>query len=362
MRKLICFCLLLPLFVLPSAALTLSARSAVLYDPLTGELIWQRDPTRPMSMASTTKIMTALIALERYEPEREIVIEPQWAGIEGSSMYLRASETVTVRELLYGLLLMSGNDAAEALAGAWSGDRADFIALMNRRAGELGLSDTLFENPSGLDEGDHRATALDLARLTAAALRQPLFREIVSTQSVFIAGRDMRNHNKLLSLCPGAIGVKTGYTKKAGRCLVSACMRRGRELIAVTLDAPDDWNDHIVLYDDAYDSMSEQRVIPQGTVGELPVVGGEGDVCRLRTEQGLDALLFPHDRDHLSLTLKVPRMLYAPVTAGERCGVLTASIGDLVLGEATVYCQNDVAAAREPRSPLGRLFDCLFRK
>jgi len=361
LRKLISVLLLFGCLSAPVRALEVSAQSAVVFDPLTGAVLWSKDPRRPMPMASTTKIMTALVSLERYDPDRIVTVQKRWIGVEGSSMYLREGETVTVRDLLCGLLLMSGNDASETLAGLWTGDRDDFIALMNRRAAELGMIDTVFENPSGLDEGDHHSTAEDMARLTASAMAEPLFREIVSSAAVTAAGRSMRNHNRLLTLCEGASGVKTGYTKKAGRCLVSAAERQGRQLIAVTLNAPDDWNDHIALYDEMFGELTDRQTIPGGIVGEVPVVSGTSRVCRLYTE-GASSLLFPGDPVHAELTLRGPRMVYAPVRAGAQYGTITASLGGKVLCEADVFYQTDIPEHPERPGLLARLYDTLFRK
>ena len=201
---------------------------------------------RQMLIASTTKIMTALVALERASPGDVITVK-QKHMTEGSSMYLRPGERVTVEELLYGLLLCSGNDAAEALADGCGGT-ASFVRRMNGLAGELGMEDTSFENPSGLDGQAHYSTARDMARLAAYAAGNHTFVRLCSTRSVTIGGRTMHNHNKLLSRLDGCVGLKTGYTKAAGRTLVSCAEQAGHRLVAVTLRDGDDWNDHEALY------------------------------------------------------------------------------------------------------------------
>ena len=213
-----------------------SAAAAVLMDADTGQVLYDHNGSRRMLIASTTKIMTALVALERASPTDVITVKQEHMT-EGSSMYLRPGERVTVEELLYGLLLCSGNDAAEALADGCGGT-ASFVRRMNSLAGELGMEDTSFENPSGLDGQAHYSTARDMARLAAYAAR-----------SVAIGGRTMTNHNRLLRAVPGCIGMKTGYTRAAGRTLVSAAERDGRRLVAVTLQDGNDWADHAALYD-----------------------------------------------------------------------------------------------------------------
>lgn len=224
-----------------------SASAAVLMDADTGQVLYDQNGGRRMLIASTTKIMTALVALERASPTDVITVK-QKHMTEGSSMYLRPGERVTVEELLYGLLLCSGNDAAEALADGCGGT-ASFVRRMNGLAGELGMEDTFFENPSGLDGQAHYSTARDMARLAAYAAGNHTFVRLCSTRSVTIGGRTMTNHNRLLRAVPGCIGMKTGYTRAAGRTLVSAAERDGRRLVAVTLQDGNDWADHAALYD-----------------------------------------------------------------------------------------------------------------
>ena len=224
-----------------------SASAAVLMDADTGQVLYDQNGGRRMLIASTTKIMTALVALERASPTDVITVK-QKHMTEGSSMYLRPGERVTVEELLYGLLLCSGNDAAEALADGCGGT-ASFVRRMNGLAGELGMEDTSFENPSGLDGQAHYSTARDMARLAAYAAGNHTFVRLCSTRSVTIGGRTMTNHNRLLRAVPGCIGMKTGYTRAAGRTLVSAAERDGRRLVAVTLQDGNDWADHAALYD-----------------------------------------------------------------------------------------------------------------
>ena len=227
--------------------LHLYAQAAVLLDADSGRVLYGKNEETPMAMASTTKIMTALVALERASPTDVITVKQEHMT-EGSSMYLKPGERVTVEELLYGLLLCSGNDAAEALADGCGGT-ASFVRRMNSLAGELGMEDTSFENPSGLDGQAHYSTARDMARLAAYAAGNHTFVRLCSTRSVTIGGRTMTNHNRLLRAVPGCIGMKTGYTRAAGRTLVSAAERDGRRLVAVTLQDGNDWADHAALYD-----------------------------------------------------------------------------------------------------------------
>ena len=231
------------------AAPDLSARSAILIDGSSGETLFEKDADRRSLIASTTKIMTGLLVAEQCDPDAPVTVPAEAAGVEGSSLYLKEGETLTVRDLLYGLMLRSGNDAAVALAIHLDGSVAQFVRRMNARAYEIGLTDTHYANPHGLDSEENYSTARDLAKLSAEAMKNPAFRQVVSTETYSFGDRRAVNHNKLLRRYDGAVGVKTGFTKAAGRILVSAAERDGVRLIAVTIHAPDDWNDHEKLLD-----------------------------------------------------------------------------------------------------------------
>ena len=241
-----------------------SAKSAALLDGTTGECLCEKNGDQRALIASTTKIMTGLLVCEAGDLDRTVTVPETAAGTEGSSMYLKSGETLTRRELLYGMMLHSGNDAALTLAISVSGSEAAFVRQMNRRACTLNLTQTHFANPHGLDSGENYSTALDLVRLAQAALQNEQFRAVVSTKTITCAGRTLTNHNKLLWRYDGCIGVKTGYTRHAGRILVSAAERGGRMLIAVTISDPDDWRDHVSLLDYGFAVLgSDTPVYPQ---------------------------------------------------------------------------------------------------
>ena len=241
-----------------------SAKSAALLDGTTGECLCEKNGDQRALIASTTKIMTGLLVCEAGDLDRTVTVPETAAGTEGSSMYLKSGETLTRRELLYGMMLHSGNDAALTLAISVSGSEAAFVRQMNRRACALNLTQTHFANPHGLDSGENYSTALDLVRLAQAALQNEQFRAVVSTKTITCAGRTLTNHNKLLWRYDGCIGVKTGYTRHAGRILVSAAERGGRMLIAVTISDPDDWRDHVSLLDYGFAVLgSDTPVYPQ---------------------------------------------------------------------------------------------------
>lgn len=241
-----------------------SAKSAALLDGTTGECLCEKNGDQRALIASTTKIMTGLLVCEAGDLDRTVTVPETAAGTEGSSMYLKSGETLTRRELLYGMMLHSGNDAALTLAISVSGSEAAFVRQMNRRACALNLTQTHFANPHGLDSGENYSTALDLVRLAQAALQNEQFRAVVSTKTITCAGRTLTNHNKLLWRYDGCIGVKTGYTRHAGRILVSAAERGESQLIAVTLADPDDWRDHAALLDYGFAVLASQTpVYPQ---------------------------------------------------------------------------------------------------
>ena len=248
--------LLLTLLPCRAEAVQLSATAAILMDADSGEVLYEKDAARRMRIASTTKIMTALVVLEHARLTDTITVTGDHM-VEGSSMYLKPGEVVTVEELLYGLLLCSGNDAALALADCCGGLEA-FVAAMNDKAAALGMTDTSFANPNGLDDEKHYSTARDMAVLAAYAAQDPTFRRICSTRTATVGGRTMTNHNKLLSQVEGCIGMKTGYTKAAGRTLVSCAERQGRRLVAVTLCDGNDWADHKALYEMGFAENTEE--------------------------------------------------------------------------------------------------------
>ena len=239
------------------------AAAAILVDASNGEVLFSQDAHIRRYPASITKIMTALVALERASPTDVITVKQEHMT-EGSSMYLRPGERVTVEELLYGLLLCSGNDAALALTEC-AGGLAPFVALMNEKAAALGMAHTSFANPNGLDAEGHYSTARDMAALAAAAMDDPTFRRLCSSRRVTIGQRTMENHNRLLRQVEGCVGLKTGYTQAAGRTLVSCAERNGCRLIVVTLRDGDDWADHAALYEYGFrltaPRMATQRML-----------------------------------------------------------------------------------------------------
>lgn len=319
---------ILLLSVPAAAAPQLSAEKAILIDADTGRVIYEKSADTQSLIASTTKIMTALLVCERCDLGAKVTIPAEAVGVEGSSMYLREGETLSVQDLLYGLMLHSGNDAAVALAIHCAGTEAEFVALMNEKAQELGLSDTRYGNPNGLDHAENYSTAHDLARLSACALKNEDFLRTVSCKRITVGERVLQNHNKMLFRYEGAIGVKTGYTKAAGRILVSAAERGGRQLIAVTINAPDDWDDHTALLDFGFSGYRSVEIVKEGTpLTAVPLAGGAGSAVLAEAGESLSLSLAEGEDWHM--VLRVPQLVYAPVSAGAPAGCAEIYVGDV---------------------------------
>ena len=328
----------------------ISAKRAYVLDAVSGRVLYERNPDERSLIASTTKIMTALIVCEQCNVLDRMRIPKEAVGIEGSSMYLQEGEVLTLQELLYGLMLQSGNDAAVALAIYCGGTVEGFAELMNDKARNLGLRDTHFENPNGLDSPGHYSTARDLAKLAAYAMENPIFRKTVSTKQLMLGQRYLTNHNKLLWRVEGADGVKTGFTKAAGRILVSSATRNDRRLIAVTLDAPDDWNDHAALLEEGFSRYAETQIVTKGQfVDTVEVAGGENQRVSVLAAEDFSYALAPEERPQLMLP--GPGFVYAPAVEGGDAGVAYVLLEGKAIGKVpVVYGQTIEQIPEEKKS------------
>ncbi|MDO4982383.1 MAG: D-alanyl-D-alanine carboxypeptidase family protein [Eubacteriales bacterium] len=308
---------------------------AVMYH---GRCLYEKNADLRVPIASTTKLMTAVVVIENCDMDEIVTIDSECCGIEGSSMYLEAGQELTTEELLKGLLLVSGNDAAAALAKHTAGSVDAFAELMNRKAAELGMDDTHFTNPHGLNDPMHYSTARDMARLMEYCLQNSIFREINALKSCTVNGLTLINHNKLLLMCRGCTGGKTGFTEAAGRCLVSSCERNGAELVCVTLNDPDDWKDHLTLYDRAY-SEYELRNVTDGIRFSVPIISAETDRAYLIPE-GSNTVFIKRGSE-AKLTARLPWFVFAPVQKGEAGGKAEISVDGEQIGEYyLVYSDN----------------------
>ena len=308
-----------------SAAPVVSARCGILMDATTGQILWQQRSHEKALVASTTKIMTGLLIAENCDLEDVVTVPDEAVGVEGSSLYLEKGETVTVRELLYGMMLHSGNDAAAALAIYSGGSMENFVDMMNQKAAALGMNNTRFANPHGLDDPNHYSTAYDLAILTRHAVKNPVFAQVVSTKAAAFPNRTFTNHNKLLWRYEGAMGVKTGYTKAAGRILVSAATRNGRTIVAVTISAPNDWQDHKKLLDYGFSDLEQRTLVRSGeTLAEIPVLCGEEPMAQVVVKEDISCFL--RSSETVRFRYDLPVLIFAPVRCGEKAGQLVVQI------------------------------------
>lgn len=335
----------------------ISAKSAILIESSSDQCIWEKNSDQKLPMASTTKIMTAIVALESGDIKRKVSVSPLAVGVEGSSVYLYEGEQLTLEQLLYAMLLSSANDAAAAIAIEVGGSVENFARLMNRKAENLGLSNTSFENPHGLDGENHYTTAADLAIIARCAMQNTTFREIVSTYKTTIPLGDdegvrlLVNHNKLLKSYEGTIGIKTGFTKKSGRCLVSAAVADGVEYICVTLNAPNDWSDHKKLYDYA-SSLYTREVLctPESVEYSLPVSNGTCDFVTVKNKVG-HSLILPKNHGEISYRINLPRFVLPEVKSGDILGEIVFFMDGKEIWQTPLYAYGDV-----PKKPKGKLF------
>ena len=324
--------LLAAVLIFPVKGYALSAEKAILADAATGRILYEKNADSRSLIASTTKIMTALVVCEQCNVLDRMRIPKEAVGIEGSSMYLQEGEVLTIQELLYGLMLHSGNDAAVALAIYCGGTVEGFAEMMNDKARQIGMQNSHFENPNGLDAPGHYSTARDLAMLAAYAMQNPIFSKTVSTKNITIGQRYLHNHNKLLWQVEGADGVKTGYTRAAGRILVSSALRDGRRLVAVTINAPDDWRDHAMLLEQGFSGFAHRNIVQEGQlIGSLEIAGGDCGHVQLLAAEDFDYALAPDEK--VSLLIPGTGFVYAPVTAGADAGFVHVCVDGKSVGK-----------------------------
>lgn len=322
-------------------ALASSAQAAALIEASSGRLLYSKNGEASLPMASTTKIMTAWLAIEKGDLDEIIEVPAQAAGTEGSSMYLKAGEKLSLRDLLYGLMLTSGNDAAVTIAIRYGGSVEGFAALMNERARELGCKNTHFVTPNGLHDPEHYTSAEDLAAITAGAMKEAFFRELVATTyrqtETGDQVRTLKNKNKILWNVEGGCGVKTGYTKAAGRCLVFAAEREGMLLIGVVLNCPNMWDDAEDLLTYGFDAY-EMETLADGSAlfGEISVSNSEKKALPLVLKTGILYPIRKDGSDAVTLSPQLPLGLTAPVQAGDTVGRLNVTVNGVIVGAVDV--------------------------
>lgn len=326
------------------------SKAAILIDENSGRVLYQKSADLRMSPASLTKIMTALLVIEDGDLDKRVRVSERAAETGESSIWLEAGEVLTRRELLYALMLSSANDAAVALAESVAGDEEDFVAMMNRRARELGLKNTHFSNPHGLEAAGHYTTARDLAFLTRYAMTNPVFSEIVATKAAVIPWeghpwkRQLFNKNRLLFRYEGAIGVKTGYTKRAGNCLVGAARRGNLSLIVVVLNSPQVYEDAEKLLDYGFLHFQGYPLKVKKDLLQVDVCGGSSRRVALRPENDIVVAVALSEKKRLSYSIFLPKAVRAPVKRGEVIGSLRILLKGEEVGRINLLASSDVEA------------------
>ncbi len=357
-RKIIC--LIISAFIIiincpnVKAQVNVSAHSAVLIDAGNGEILFGKNENEQRSMASTTKIMTSLLAIEHGKPDDIVTITDEMVRVEGTSMGLKAGDKVTIEGLVYGMLLSSGNDAANAVAIAIAGDAESFAELMNKRAKEIGANNTNFVTPSGLDDEQHYSTAYDMALIAMEAMKNETFASIACQKTAKVkfgnppVEHTLSNHNRLLSMYEGTIGIKTGFTKKSGRCLVSCAQRNGIRLIAVTLNAPDDWNDHMAMYDYGFSLAQEKQLDISDVNINIPVMGGiKNNIDLTYTDPGMVTVL-DSQFNRIERVIRIPKFIYAPISKGQVIGEIQFLLDNKIIGSSIITANEDIKI-KEPQ-------------
>ncbi|MEG2454659.1 MAG: D-alanyl-D-alanine carboxypeptidase family protein [Oscillospiraceae bacterium] len=343
-----------------AGAVSTSAGSAILMDADSGRILYAQNEREQRPIASITKLMTALVVCERMaDLEAEVTISSEAAAPRGSSMYLVPGEQVTVRALLYGLLLSSGNDAAVALAIYCAGDAGRFTAWMNARASELSMADTHFDNPNGLDSPTHYSTAYDMALLAGACLHNETVAEMVATKSIVLGERTLVNHNKLLWRYPDCVGMKTGYTDLAGRTLISSACRNGQTLVAVTLRDPNDWEDHKLLLDYGFENFPEFQLTRTAKIAyRVKVAGSLVPAVMVATDK---ELRYPvGTEEQVSAKVTLPPLVRAPVAMGETLGTLSFYLDGKEIGTTNLTAVQNIPDNVAPvKSRIMALLDLL---
>ncbi len=359
-KKILSLVLALIIFAVPffnvSFAVSVSAESAVVINAQTDDILYEKNAFEKRSMASTTKIMTAIIAIESGRLNDEVEITTPMTVAEGTSIDLKIGQRISLMDLVYGMMLESGNDAADAVAIYLSGSLEAFAETMNRKASQLGMKNSNFVTPSGLDDEAHYSTAYDMALLASYCIKNTVFRNVCSTKSYTATLLSpvnhkmyFSNHNRLLESIDGVFGVKTGFTKKSGRCLISAIEKESAILVAVTLGAPDDWNDHEKLFEHCLASFEKVEVsfdFPE----KLPVIGGTSDTVGIITGDYQTTICVPKEGTFTQIVF-LPRFIYAPIDQGDCIGSIQLVLDGKAFKTINLYAGEKINSIEETFSP-----------
>lgn len=359
-------------FIFPVIAVNsdVSAKSSIVMCADSGVVLWSKNETVPLPMASTTKIMTSLLTLEYMEAmgNKEIEITDEMVRVEGTSMGLMPGNVVTLDALAKGMLLCSGNDAANAAAIAVGGTVDNFIVLMNEKAKQIGMKDTKFSTPSGLDKDNHHSTAADMAILGIYAMENEKFANIVSQKSMKVKFVNpsktvsYRNHNKLLRLYENCIGIKTGFTKAAGRCLVSCAEKNGIRLICVTLNAPSDWDDHINLYNFGFENTVLKNFDDHFKINIKAINKDEKIDLECKCENSFSCSIKKGEESNVKRKVILPETINAPIEKGQIVGNVVYYLGDTPIGKNNIISDREIKNMIEPKKNFFYSIMNFFRK
>ncbi|MCS1350916.1 D-alanyl-D-alanine carboxypeptidase family protein [Mechercharimyces sp. CAU 1602] len=319
-----------------------SAEAAALIDGSTGRILYEKNADSQMKIASITKVMTAILAIEHGDLEEEVTVTSRAEGVEGSSIYLKAGEKIPLEHLLYGLMLRSGNDAAVAIAEHIGGSVEGFVHMMNEKVDYLGLANTHFANPHGLDDPQHYSTAADFARISAYALQNSEFQEIVQSKVATVPwpgeewNRKWYNKNKMLRMYEGADGVKTGYTKRSGRTLVSSATRDRRQLITVTLNAPDDWNDSMQMFEYGFQYYPLRELVAEGESVQAEIQTSKDKMIHLTAGRSFAYPLTDGEADEIRMEPLVTTPLNQISKAGQEVGTMRIYFQEEMIGSVPI--------------------------
>lgn len=360
-RKNICSMIILTLLLVfhscfsPQAAIAnepkIGAQSAVLIDVYNGQVLYEKDALQKRPMASTTKVMTAVVALGGSDLHSNSRVSKNADQVGESSMHLEEGEILTLEQLLYGALMPSGNDACVAIAEHVAGSEGFFVLLMNEKAALIGAVDSCFKNTNGLPEKGHYSTALDLALITRYALHNPVFCDVVKTKFKVVKGPDsldhyLKNTNKLLWSYPWADGVKTGTTLEAGQCLIASANKGERRLLAVVLKDNNRFADAETLFNYGFNEFNLVRKLYQGEIyTRVPVVNGASKEVPVMVANNITINLRDLDLEHLEQKVQIPRLVNAPVQEGERLGNIEYYLGGHEVGSAEIIAASSVQEA-----------------
>ena len=341
----------------------ISAGAAVVIDTVSGRILYEKNAHSRRAMASTTKMMTAIVAIENGDLDEKVKVSKRAASIRGSVINLQVDEELTLKEILYGMLIKSGNDAAIAVAEHIGGSVEGFAEMMNKKAGELGLKDTAFKNPHGLDENGHYSTAYELAKIARYALKNPVFSEIVGTQSTHITNRDLYTTNEMLSIYPGADGVKTGYTGKAGRCLVTSTTREDWRIISVVLNCSSRSTraqSSKDILDFAFSNYKIYNLAKEGEIeNSIDVYRGKSDKVSVTAMKDIKIPLTLYEKEKLTKTVKLKTAINAPVSKNVEVGEINFSIDGKLIAR-TGLKTDDAIPAKKYNDYFGEVLDIWF--